>query len=162
MARLRAHTALANRARLGAKPAAMSRPGFPFSTRFRVRYSEIDGQKIVFNSRYLEYADVGLTEFWRWADLARLGPEWMEAEFNVVRAQVEYKAPFRFDDLVEVFVRVERLGNTSMTMRADLCHAETGALHAEVELVSVHLDLDTRRPKPIPDAVRAALEAIGG
>ncbi|GAA0746046.1 acyl-CoA thioesterase [Sphingomonas sp. ABOLD] len=139
----------------------MSRPGFPFSTRFRVRYSEIDGQKIVFNSRYLEYADVGLTEFWRWADLARLGPEWMEAEFNVVRAQVEYKRPFRFDDLVEVFVRVERLGNSSMTMRADLCHAETGDLHAEVELVSVHLDLDTRRPKPIPEAVRAALLAIG-
>ena len=49
-----------------------------------------------------------------------------------------------------------------MTMRADLRHAETGELHAEVELVSVHLDLETRRPKPIPDAVRAALEAIGG
>jgi acyl-CoA thioester hydrolase len=140
----------------------MSRPGFPFSTRFRVRYSEIDGQKIVFNSRYLEYADVGLTEFWRWADLARLGPEWMEAEFNVVRAQVDYKRPFRFDDLVEAHVRVERVGTSSMTMRIDLCHAETGELHAEVEMVSVHVDLAERRAKPIPEAVRAALLAIGG
>ncbi|KTF68742.1 4-hydroxybenzoyl-CoA thioesterase [Sphingomonas sp. WG] len=139
----------------------LSRPGFPFSTRFRVRYSEIDGQKIVFNSRYLEYADVGLTEFWRWANLAELGPVWMEAEFNVVRAQLEYKRPFRFDDLVEAFVRVERLGNSSMTMRIDLCHAETGELHAEVEMVSVHLDLDTRRPQPIPDVVRARLLALG-
>lgn len=140
----------------------MSRPGFPFSTRFRVRYSEIDGQKIVFNSRYLEYADVGLTEFWRWADLAKLGPEWIEAEFNVVRAQVEYKRPFRFDDLVEAHVRVERVGTSSMTMRIDLCHAETGALHAEIEMVSVHVDLAERRSKPIPEAVRAALRAIGG
>jgi acyl-CoA thioester hydrolase len=140
----------------------MSRPGFPFSTRFRVRYSEIDGQKIVFNSRYLEYADVGLTEFWRWADLARLGPEWLEAEFNVVRAQVAYKRAFRFDDLVEAFVRVERVGNSSMTMRIDLCDAETGELHAEVEMVSVHVDLAERRSRPIPDAVRAALLAIGG
>jgi acyl-CoA thioester hydrolase len=140
----------------------MSRPGFPFSTRFRVRYSEIDGQKIVFNSRYLEYADVGLTEFWRWADLAALGPEWMEAEFNVVRAQVEYKRPFRFDDLVEAHVRVARVGTSSMTMRIDLCHAETGELHAEVEMVSVHVDLAERRSKPIPEAVRAALLAIGG
>jgi acyl-CoA thioester hydrolase len=140
----------------------MSRPGFPFSTRFRVRYSEIDGQKIVFNSRYLEYADVGLTEFWRWADLARLGPEWMEAEFNVVRAQVDYKRPFRFDDLVEAHVRVEHVGTSSMTMRIDLCQAETGDLHAEVEMVSVHVDLAERRSKPIPEAVRAALLAIGG
>ena len=37
------------------------RPGFAFSTRFRVRYAEIDGQRIVFNSRYLEYADVAVT-----------------------------------------------------------------------------------------------------
>ncbi|OAN65596.1 acyl-CoA thioesterase [Sphingomonas sp. TDK1] len=138
----------------------MARPGFPFSTRFRVRYSEIDGQKIVFNSRYLEYADVGITEFWRWADLAALGPAWAEAEFNVVRAQVEYKRPFRFDDLVEVFVRVDRIGTSSMTVRVDLCHAETGELHAEVELVSVHVDLVERRATPLPDEVRAALLAI--
>jgi len=43
----------------------MTRPGFAFSTPIKVRYAEIDGQKVVFNSRYLEYADVGLTEFWR-------------------------------------------------------------------------------------------------
>ncbi|MGN7998998.1 acyl-CoA thioesterase [Sphingomonas sp. 22176] len=140
----------------------MSRPGFPFSTRFRVRYSEIDGQKIVFNSRYLEYADVGLTEFWRWADLSRLGPEWTDAEFNVVSAQVDYKRAFRFDDLVEAFVRVERVGSSSMTMRIDLRHAETGDLHAEIEMVSVHVDLAERRAKPIPEAVRTALLAIGG
>ena len=139
----------------------MSRPGFPFSTRFRVRYSEIDGQKIVFNSRYLEYADVAITEFWRSANLARLGPEWLEAEFNIVRAQVDYKQAFRFDDLVEAFVRVERVGSSSMTMRVDLCHAETGELHAEIEMISVQVDLVERRSKPISDTVRAALLAIG-
>jgi acyl-CoA thioester hydrolase len=138
----------------------LSRP-FPFSTRFRVRYSEIDGQKIVFNSRYLEYADVGLTEFWRWADLAALGPDWTAAEFNVVRAGIEYKRAFRFDDLVEAFVRVERVGSSSMTMRVDLCHAETGELHAEVELVSVHVDLAERRSQPIPEPVRARLLQLG-
>ncbi|WP_448662261.1 acyl-CoA thioesterase [Sphingomonas sp. CJ20] len=139
----------------------MSRPGFRFSTRFRVRYSEIDGQKIVFNSRYLEYADVGITEFWRWADLRDLGPVWTEAEFNVVRAGVEFKAALRFDDMVEAFVRVDRVGTSSMTMRVELCHAETRALHAVVELVSVHVDLDARRSVPIPDAVRARLLALG-
>ena len=49
--------------------ARMTRPGFAFSTRFRVRYAEIDGQKVVFNSRYLEYADVAVTEFWEWTGI---------------------------------------------------------------------------------------------
>lgn len=136
------------------------REGFAFSTRFRVRYSEIDGQKIVFNARYLDYADVALTEFWRWADLHDLGSEWTEAEFNVVRATVQYKQPFRFDDMVEGFVRVDRIGSSSMTLRVDLCHADTGALHAEVEIVSVHIDSGARRSKPLPETVRVRLAAL--
>jgi acyl-CoA thioester hydrolase len=139
----------------------MSRPGFPFSTRFRVRYSEIDGQKIVFNSRYLEYADVALSEFWRWADLSEIGPDWLDAEFNVVRSTIEYKQPFRLDDVIEAWVRIDRVGNSSMAHRIDLCHAETGQLHATVEIVSVHVDLAARRSVPIPDSIRGRLEALG-
>ena len=138
----------------------MTRPGFPFSTRFRVRYSEIDGQKIVFNSRYLEYGDVALTEFWRWANLADIGPDWLDAEFNVVRATVDYKKSLRFDDMVEAWVRLERIGTSSMTMRIDLCHADTGELHASVEIVSAHVDPAVRKSKPIPDNVRERLETL--
>lgn len=138
------------------------REGFRFSTRFRVRYSEIDGQKIVFNARYLNYADVALTEFWRWADCHALGAQWTDAEFNVVRSTVQYKQSFRFDDMVEAWVRVERVGNSSMTLRIDLCHAETGDLHAEVEIVSVHIDSAKRRSKPLSHAVRTRLEALNG
>ena len=133
----------------------------PFATRFRVRYSEIDGQKIVFNSRYLEYADVVLGEFWRWADLDDIGPDWLDAEFNVVRATVDYKKPFRFDDMIEGTAWVERVGSSSMTMRIDLSHAETGELHTAVEIVSVHVDLSERRSVPIPDSVRPRLAALG-
>ncbi len=136
--------------------------GFPFSTRFRVRYSEIDGQKIVFNSRYLEYADVAITEFWRWADLTEIGPDWLDAEFNVVRATVEYKQPLKLDDMIEAFVRIDRVGNSSMTHMIHLCHADTGELHASVEIVSVHVDLEARKSVPIPVNVKARLEALGG
>ena len=140
----------------------MIRPGFPFSTRFRVRYSEIDGQKIVFNSRYLEYGDVALTEFWRWANLADIGPDWTEAEFNVVRATVDFKRSLRFDDMVEAWVRVGRVGNSSLTMQVELCHAGTGALHASLEIISAHVDLAARKAKPIPGNVRARLEQLTG
>lgn len=136
------------------------RPGFRFSTRFRVRYSEIDGQKIVFNSRYLEYADVTLSEFWRWAALGDIGPDWQDAEFNYVRATIDYKKPFKLDDMIEGFARIERIGTSSMTHRIELCHADTGELHTVVEMVSVHVDLVTRKAKPIPEKVRARLEGL--
>jgi len=137
-----------------------NRPGFPFFTRFRVRYAEIDGQKIVFNSRYLEYADVALSEFWRWANLGEIGPDWLDAEFNVVKATVEYKQPFRLDDMIEAYARVEKVGNSSLTHRIELCHADTGELHTVIEMVSVHVDLANRRSSPIPDSVRPRLEAL--
>ena len=133
---------------------------FPFSTRFRVRYSEIDGQKIVFNSRYLEYADVALTEFWRWADLSEIGPDWLDAEFNVVKATVDYKKSFRFDDMIEANVRVGRVGTSSLTMQIDLCHGDTGELHTSLEIISAHVDLVARKAKPIPDNVRERLEQL--
>ncbi|QIG81679.1 acyl-CoA thioesterase [Stakelama tenebrarum] len=138
----------------------MTRTATDFSTQIRVRYSEIDGQKIVFNSRYLEYADVVLTEFWRWAALDDLGPEWSAAEFNVVRAELNYSAPFHHDDLIEGRTHVARLGNSSMTMRVELRHSITGELHTTVDITSVHLNLETRRPLTIPPRVRERLEAL--
>ncbi|WP_109808288.1 acyl-CoA thioesterase [Sphingosinithalassobacter portus] len=138
----------------------MSISASEFSTPIRVRYSEIDGQKIVFNSRYLEYADVVINEFWRWTGIDDLGPEWTEAEFNVVRAELNYSRPFRYDDLIDGRAHVARIGNSSMTMRVELYHSGTGALHTMVDVTSVQLDLATRRPLAISPRVRARLETL--
>ena len=137
------------------------RPGFAFSTRFRVRYAEIDGQKIVFNSRYLEYADIAVTEFWEWTGIAEALPDvWPTTEFNVRRTEIDYLKPFRLGDTVEAFVRIEKLGTTSLTKRFELAHAETGELHTVITMVSVHVDLETGRPVALPDAIRTVLEAL--
>jgi YbgC/YbaW family acyl-CoA thioester hydrolase len=139
------------------------RPGFAFSTRFRVRYAEIDGQKVVFNSRYLEYADVAVTEYWEWTGIgAALGAAWHEAEFHVRRAEVDYLKPFALGDTVEAAVRLERLGTTSLTKRFELAHGTTGNLHATVTMTSVHVHLPTGRPVAIAGAVRAFLEELVG
>jgi YbgC/YbaW family acyl-CoA thioester hydrolase len=137
------------------------RPGFAFSTRFRVRYAEIDGQRIVFNSRYLEYADVAVTEFWEWTGIAEALPDvWPKTEFNVRRTEIDYLKPFRLGDTVEAFVRIEKLGTTSLTKRFELAHAETGELHTVITMVSVHVDLETGRPVALPDAIRAVLAGL--
>ncbi len=138
----------------------MTRPGFQFSTRFKVRYAEIDGQKIVFNSRYLEYADFAVTEFWEWSGIESLGPAWTSAEFNVRHTEIDYLKPFRYGDEIEAFVRIDRVGTSSVTQRFELCDALTGTLNCAIEMVIVHVDLESGRPAPIPPSVRAALEAL--
>ena len=78
---------------------------------FRVRYAEVDPQSVVFNSRYLEYADILVTEYFR--DARNRGmPD--ELEFHVRRAEVDYLAPIRVDELIEGRMTVSKIGNSSM------------------------------------------------
>lgn len=138
----------------------MTRTGFSFSTRFKVRYVEIDGQRVVYNARYLEYADLAVSEFWAASGMDAVGPAWTAAEFHVRHTEIDYLKPFIMGDEVEAFVRIERVGTTSMTQRFDLCHAVTGDLHCAIDMVIVHVDLNTARPVPIDADVRAALIAL--
>lgn len=138
----------------------MPRPGFAFSTAIKVRYAEIDGQRVVFNSRYLEYADVAVTEFWDWTGAANvLGETWQEMEFHVRRATVDYLQPLVLGDTVDVSVRIERIGNSSITKRFELAN-QHGDLCNVIEMVSVNVHLPTGRPVPIEGPVRQFLDAL--
>lgn len=137
------------------------RPGFAFSTRFRVRYAEIDGQRVVFNSRYLEYADHAVSEWWAWTGIAAaLGEEWRETEFHVRRAEVDYLRPFTHGDEVEAFVRLSRIGGSSVRQEFELAHALTGVLHAGIAMTIVNVHLPTGRPAPLSEGVRGFLEKV--
>ena len=139
----------------------MTRPGFAFSTSLKVRYAEIDGQKVVFNSRYLEYADVAATEFWDWTGIGEaLGPVWTETEFHVRRTEIDYLKPFVFGDTLLAYVWIDRIGNSSMTQRFELCHAVTGELHTVIDMVIVNVHLPTGTPVPIDAPIRAYLTTL--
>lgn len=146
-----------------------------FRYRFRVRYSEVDPQSVVFNSRYLEYADVVITEYWRDRALHFTGAGALE--FHVARAEVDFVAPIRADEIVEGRARTERLGNTSITTIIELHGASSleplvpredaeapsaqrpDDLRARIRLVHVHVDLENGRPMPLPAHVRERLGA---
>lgn len=139
----------------------MTRPGFAFSTRFKVRYAEIDGQRVVFNSRYLEYADVAVTEFWESTGIgAALGEAWSRTEFHVRHTEIDYLKPFVLGDTVEAWVRIEKLGRTSLTQRFELVDAATGTLNTVISMVIVNVHLPSGEPAPIDGAVRAFLEKL--
>lgn len=124
-----------------------------FRTELQVRYSEIDGQSVVFNSRYLEYADVAISDYWRAAAIAGF-------ETHVVKATVEFVKPLRYRDTVAMLARTLRVGTTSITTTIEMVHAETKALHARVELVHVHVDLASGRPLAVPAEIRERLAAF--
>lgn len=125
----------------------------PFSHTFRVRYAEVDPQSVVFNSRYLEYADVLVTEFFR--DARSRGMP-ADVEFHVRKAEVDYIAPIRLDELIEGRMTIEGIGNSSMKQLITLHGAEDDSLRAEIRLLAVHVDLPKGRPTPVPNSVRQA------
>ncbi|QLC22145.1 acyl-CoA thioesterase [Parasphingopyxis sp. CP4] len=125
----------------------------PFSHRFRVRYSEVDPQSVVFNSRYLEYADLIITEYWRTLDVHFSGDEALE--FHVVKAVVEFIQPIRADEEVDGLAETTRVGSSSVTTEIHLIGQDgTNDLRARIELVHVHVDLKSGKPIPVPDTVR--------
>jgi acyl-CoA thioester hydrolase len=131
--------------------------GEPFRHRLRVRYAECDPQGIVFNSRYLEYFDVVMTELWR----AALGPyeqvmKELEVDLVVAEATVRYRSSLRFDDEFDLLATVRRLGGTGMTTAIEVRRAD-GVAVAEGELRHVFVDPDGAGKRPIPERVRGAL-----
>jgi acyl-CoA thioester hydrolase len=130
---------------------------FKFSARTRVGFSDTDAQGVVYYGRYMPYFDLARTEYHR-----HLGHLAIRGEFAMRASTVDYHAPARFDDLLEVFVRVERIGTTSVTYDHAAYRIDDGddALMATAKQTLVLIDLAARRPVPIPDAFREQVGAF--
>jgi acyl-CoA thioester hydrolase len=129
----------------------------PFRYYLRVRYIECDAQKVVFNSRYSEYVDVGINEFLRAAGVLGdfiSGP----LDFQLVKQTVEWKAPARFDQVLELRIAATRLGTTSFTIGTQFRVAGEERVIVTVETIYVLVDGKTLTKLPLPDAIRAALQ----
>lgn len=129
----------------------------PFRHRLRVRYNECDAQGIVFNSNYLMFFDVTITEHWREAfgsydkALERFGVDVVVGEANV-----RYFSPARFDDELDIDLSVEKLGTTSMTTKYDV--SRNGDRIAEGRIRHVFVDPAQGGKREIPTEMRATLE----
>jgi acyl-CoA thioester hydrolase len=132
------------------------KPPFRFAVYTRVAFSDTDAQGVVYYGRYLPYFDLARTEYHR-----RLGDVGVNrAEFVMRVSSVEYHAPARFDDLLEVFVRISRIGTTSVSYdyaAYKLEDDEHDSLMVTATQVIVLIDHDDRRTLPVPDTFRAAV-----
>ena len=135
------------------------RPPFKYSAVTRVGFSDTDAQGIVYYGRYLPYFDLARVEYHRHLGLLRLETD---HEFVMRACAVEYLAPARFDDLIEVFIRISRIGRSSVTYECAAFRVADDAPMVTAHQTLVLVDLEERRAAPVPDAYRAAIRAFEG
>ena len=135
------------------------RPPFKFSATTRVAFSDTDAQGVVYYGRYMPYFDLARVEYHRSLDMLQQEPE--DLEFVMRAVQVEYHRPARFDDLIEVDVRISRIGTSSVTYEfAAYLEGETLAVTATQTAVLV--DLSERKPCPVPEWWRERIRDFEG
>jgi acyl-CoA thioester hydrolase len=133
------------------------KPPFKFSAFTRVGFSETDAQGIVYYGRYLPYFDLARVEYHRYLGMMRLDTE---HEFVMRASDIEYLAPARFDDLLEVFIRVSRIGRTSVTYEMAAYLVENDELLVTAHQTLVLVDLTARQANPVPDAFRELIRGF--
>jgi YbgC/YbaW family acyl-CoA thioester hydrolase len=135
------------------------RTDFRFADAQRVRWAEVDMQRIVFNAHYLMYFDTAVAGYWR--AMAMPYHETMHAlagDFYARKATLEYEASARYDDQIATGVRCGQIGNSSMRLQAAVFRGEQCLVHGE--LVYVFADPATQTSKPIPAPLRDWFQAF--
>ncbi len=132
---------------------------FRFSHRLRVRWAEVDMQKIVFNAHYLMYLDTAVADYWRSlalpyeATMVALG-----GDLYVKKSTLEYHGSARYDDVLDVRMRCAKIGNSSMVFEGEIRCGDV--LLVSGELVYVFADPQTQKSKPVPQVLRDTLTAF--
>jgi len=137
----------------------MKRTEFRSLDRQRVRWAEIDSQKIVFNGHYLMYFDNAMAGYWRAMALPYAQTmEYLAGDLYMRKATLEYEGSARYDDVLDIGVRCARIGNSSMLMSGAVFRQDE--LLVSGELVYVFADPQTQTSKPVPQELRDVLQAF--
>lgn len=131
----------------------MPRTDFVCAPALRVRWAEVDMQKIVFNGHYLTYIDTAIAEYWREIGLPYPAGyvERYGTDIYLRKATLEYLGSARYDELLTVCCRVARLGRSSMTFAFEIYRDAEVLISAE--LVYVNAD-SSMKAAPLPEDLR--------
>jgi len=133
----------------------MAKSDFRFMTTVRVRWMECDAQGIVYNGAYLGYLEIGQAEYYRNLGFAiYIIPQSGYFDFAVVKSTQEFKAPAKVDEIIELHVRVSKIGSTSLTLNLEIYPKGSDRLLTSIETVYVGYDAATESSRPVPDAIR--------
>ena len=138
-----------------------SRESFRFFHRLRVRWAEVDMQKIVFNGHYLMYLDTAMGDYWRALAVPYTrAMALLEGDIFVKKATLEYHASARYDDALDIGLRCARVGKSSMVFEGAIYRRNE--LLVSGELVYVFADPIEQRSRPVPETLRALYDSFEG
>jgi YbgC/YbaW family acyl-CoA thioester hydrolase len=136
---------------------SLKRKDFRLAHRLRVRWAEVDMQKIVFNGHYLMYFDTAMADYWRALAVPyEQAMHQMGGDLYVKKASIEYFASAKYDDSLDVCLKCTRLGNSSLTFTGGIFSG--GKLLVTGELIYVYANPATQTSQPIPAALRSLFE----
>jgi acyl-CoA thioester hydrolase len=129
-----------------------------FCYRLRVRYSECDAQKVVFNGRYSDYVDLAVGEYTRviWGDYNSILSNGIDNQ--VVSYSINWKAPAHFDEVISITVKPIRIGNSSYEFQVEFYNYESHKLIASAKIVYVMVSVTQHEKMEIPQNMRKQLE----
>ena len=134
----------------------MGKSEFNFITPIRVRWMEGDAQGIVFNGAYLDYLEIAQAEYFRNLgfsiyQIARAG----YFDSAVVKTTIEFKKPAKIDQLLDLYTRVVRIGNTSMTLAVEIYSEYSDEMLTAIEAVYVGYNPKTGETRVVPESIRS-------
>jgi acyl-CoA thioester hydrolase len=128
------------------------------SLELRVRYAETDKMGVVYHSHYLIWCELGRTDYIRQGGMSYREMEDVGIMLAVAEANVRYRAPARYDDLVRVDTTLTDVSSRAVTFDYVIMNAETGERLATASTLLVALDRSHQVVK-LPREIRARLEA---
>ncbi len=128
------------------------------SLELRVRYAETDRMGVVYHSHYLIWCELGRTDHIREGGMSYREMEEAGIMLAVAEANIRYRAPARYDDLIRVETTLTDVSSRAVTFEYRIFNAETDELLATASTLLVALDSAYRVAK-LPAEIRARLEA---
>jgi YbgC/YbaW family acyl-CoA thioester hydrolase len=135
------------------------RSDFRCISRMRVRWAEVDMQKIVFNAHYLMYFDTAMADYWRALALPyEAAMHHLGGDVYLKKASVEYFASARYDEQIEIGMRCARVGNSSLVFEGAVFRGNETLVTGD--LIYVYADPATQKSQPVPAALRSVFEGF--
>ena len=138
------------------------KPPFKFSVTARVGFSDTDAQGIVYYGRYLPYFDRSRVEYHRMLGVLGMDVGAEGEEFVMRACSIEYFAPAVFDDLIDVYVRMAKIGRTSATYELAAYRNRDDILMVTASQTLVLVDLEARKAVAIPESYKEIIRSFEG
>tara|TARA_Y100001001_G_scaffold54144_1_gene50600 strand:+ start:137 stop:580 length:444 start_codon:yes stop_codon:yes gene_type:complete len=132
---------------------------FKFKHTLRVRWKECDVQGIAYYGSYIDFIDVAQAEYFRnLGILTHQANNRKVFDLAAVKVTLEYKSPAKIDELIDIFIRVEKIGRTSIDKRSEIYRSDTDELLCSVQSISVNFDSELEKSRVVPTEIKDIIQ----